>query len=249
MHPSGKDDSALSEPESCLEEDSSVRDCEIELVSSRTVLPEDMPDGELNFDPDIKDMLDVVIKEESREKPDVSTWDESDKEKKAVRRSLNKTKSDDLNVARIKKKQHPSSVKKLTYSCQVCDKTFCHKYSLSRHKSSHSKSVFTCRNCHKIFTNNESRLRHERMHEQEKRYQCHMCDKSYVSSTSHAAHVRKHTGERPFKCLECSETFYLITSYERHVAKHRGVREIVCEICSAMFWVADDLRAHVNRVH
>lgn len=156
----------------------------------------------------------------------------------------------DVNEQATPHKDAPALSKKdKRFTCQLCGKNFCNKFSLTRHKWSHSKTTTTCKYCNKIFKNRESRQRHEKMHEEGNRYQCHLCDKSYVSSTSHAAHVRKHTGECPYKCSECNATFYLLSSFERHVVKHRGVKEYECEICTASFWVPDDLRAHVNRMH
>ncbi|XP_034230135.1 zinc finger protein 2-like isoform X2 [Thrips palmi] len=185
------------------------------------------------------EMLNVEIKEEEEDIFDKSSGDETGSEVKE-QGAPQKRKP-------ILKSKTP--FKDTKFTCQLCRKSFCNKFSLTRHKWSHSKKTTTCKYCNKIFKNRESQQRHEKMHEIGNRYQCHLCDKSYVSSTSHAAHVRKHTGERPYKCSDCNASFYLLSSFERHVVKHSGVKEYECEICTASFWVPDDLRAHVNRMH
>ncbi|XP_072943188.1 uncharacterized protein [Epargyreus clarus] len=110
----------------------------------------------------------------------------------------------------------------LQYKCNVCDKTFDRRYTLSRHmKRDHlEERDFQCQLCtYKCFTNNELRV-HMIKHNGERVHECSVCKKSYARKKTLREHMRIHNNDRRFACAVCGQAFVQKCSLKGHIKTH-----------------------------
>ncbi|CAG5057372.1 unnamed protein product [Parnassius apollo] len=110
----------------------------------------------------------------------------------------------------------------LQYKCNVCDKSFDRRYTLSRHmKRDHlEERDFQCHLCsYKCFTNNELRV-HMVKHNGERIYECSVCKKSYARKKTLKEHMRIHNNDRRFACAVCGQAFVQKCSLKGHIKTH-----------------------------
>ncbi|XP_047039547.1 gastrula zinc finger protein XlCGF26.1-like [Helicoverpa zea] len=110
----------------------------------------------------------------------------------------------------------------LRYKCNVCDRSFDRRYTLSRHmKRDHlEERDFQCEMCsYKCFTNNELRV-HMVKHNGERIYECSVCKKSYARKKTLKEHLRIHNNDRRFACAVCGQAFVQKCSLKGHLKTH-----------------------------
>lgn len=110
----------------------------------------------------------------------------------------------------------------LSYKCNVCDKSFDRRYTLSRHmKRDHlEERDFQCELCsYKCFTNNELRV-HMVKHNGERIFECSVCKKSYARKKTLKEHMRIHNNDRRFACAVCGQAFVQKCSLKGHLKTH-----------------------------
>ncbi|XP_041968146.1 zinc finger protein 287-like isoform X2 [Aricia agestis] len=110
----------------------------------------------------------------------------------------------------------------LKYRCNVCDKTFDRRYTLSRHmKRDHlDERDFECQICsYKCFTKNELRV-HMVKHNGERIFECSVCKKSYARKKTLREHMRIHNNDRRFACAVCGQAFVQKCSLKGHIKTH-----------------------------
>ncbi|XP_059056425.1 zinc finger protein 431-like [Achroia grisella] len=110
----------------------------------------------------------------------------------------------------------------LQYKCNVCDKSFDRRYTLSRHmKRDHlEERDFQCQLCaYKCFTNNELRV-HMVKHNGERIFECSVCKKSYARKKTLKEHMRIHNNDRRFACGVCGQAFVQKCSLKGHLKTH-----------------------------
>ncbi|KAM9745193.1 uncharacterized protein ACNS7B_009626 isoform 2-T2 [Menidia menidia] len=134
-------------------------------------------------------------------------------------------------------------------TCQICNRTFFHKGTLTRHMKSHKsnfcsickqhfhyKNKFkshtcvppvptkrisqSCKLCGKTFANRSALRIHYVVHTGEKPYRCNLCGKSFTQKGNLKCHLRIHTGERPFQCIKCGKTFTQKVNLNHHLMAH-----------------------------
>ncbi|XP_045781618.1 zinc finger protein 25-like [Maniola jurtina] len=112
----------------------------------------------------------------------------------------------------------------LRYKCNVCDKAFERRYTLSRHmKRDHlEERDFQCQLCaYKCFTNVELRV-HMVKHNGERIFECSVCKKSYARKKTLKEHMRIHNNDRRFACAVCGQAFVQKCSLKGHVKTHHA---------------------------
>lgn len=143
------------------------------------------------------------------------------------------------------------------FTCQICNRTFFHKGTLTHHMKSH-KSNFcsickqhfphrnklnshsclppvtshrvskSCELCGKSFANPSALRIHYVVHTGEKPHRCSLCGKGFTQKGNLKCHLRIHTGERPFRCVKCGKTFTQKVNLNHHLMAHIN-REVVGE--------------------
>ncbi|XP_039762264.1 zinc finger protein 569-like [Pararge aegeria] len=112
----------------------------------------------------------------------------------------------------------------LRYKCNVCDKAFERRYTLSRHmKRDHlEERDFQCQLCaYKCFTNVELKV-HMVKHNGERIFECSVCKKSYARKKTLKEHMRIHNNDRRFACAVCGQTFVQKCSLKGHIKTHHA---------------------------
>ncbi|XP_065578370.1 gastrula zinc finger protein XlCGF49.1-like isoform X3 [Artemia franciscana] len=96
-----------------------------------------------------------------------------------------------------------------SFKCDVCDRTYSRKSTLSDHRKTHAgKNPFECDVCKKHLTSNSNLNKHKKTHSGEKPFKCETCGKTFRVNSNLSAHRRTHTGEKPFECgLSSQESF------------------------------------------
>ncbi|CAG4958685.1 unnamed protein product [Colias eurytheme] len=110
----------------------------------------------------------------------------------------------------------------LQYKCNVCDKSFDRRYTLSRHlKRDHlEERDYQCQMCaYKCFTKNELRV-HMVKHNGERIFECSVCHKSYARKKTLREHMRIHNNDRRFACAVCGQAFVQKCSLKGHIKTH-----------------------------
>ncbi|KAK1877836.1 Zinc finger protein Gfi-1 [Dissostichus eleginoides] len=122
------------------------------------------------------------------------------------------------------------------FTCQICNRTFFHKRTLTMHMKSH-KSNFcnickqniprkykckshicippvqpnrdgkSCEFCGKTFATPSAVRIHNLVHTGEKPHRCSFCGKGFTQKCNLKSHLRIHTGDKPFRCITCGKTF------------------------------------------
>ncbi|CAK1554411.1 unnamed protein product [Leptosia nina] len=112
----------------------------------------------------------------------------------------------------------------LQYKCNVCDKSFDRRYTLSRHmKRDHlEERDYQCQLCaYKCFTKNELRV-HMVKHTGERIFECSICHKAYARKKTLREHMRIHNNDRRFACAVCGQAFVQKCSLKGHVKTHHA---------------------------
>ena len=74
-------------------------------------------------------------------------------------------------------------------------------------KNSHSGKCHQCDVCQKSFMWKESLTRHKRLHSGKSVFTCEMCEKTFYVKAHLLSHIIIHTGEKPFTCEICQKGF------------------------------------------
>lgn len=110
----------------------------------------------------------------------------------------------------------------LKYKCNVCDRSFDRRYTLSRHlKRDHlEERDYQCEVCaYKAFSNNELKV-HMVKHNGERIFECSVCKKSYARKKTLREHMRIHNNDRRFACAVCGQAFVQKCSLKGHLKTH-----------------------------
>ncbi|XP_058839309.1 zinc finger protein 791-like isoform X2 [Topomyia yanbarensis] len=111
------------------------------------------------------------------------------------------------------------------YRCEMCEKRFPYKSSLTKHiVMVHERRLpernLLCPYCPKLFNCKQNLQLHVDIHEGNRHFKCQFCEKEFVQKVNCLAHERTHTGERPYVCRVCPAAFSTSTSRKKHEQNH-----------------------------
>lgn len=114
------------------------------------------------------------------------------------------------------------------------------------------KVSFTCEICGKSFQAKGHLTRHRLIHSGAKPFLCHVCGTGFNQKVALQTHVLTHAGMNPFKCNQCGQTFRFKVSLHSHmVSVHGNVKDVsprsrghACDRCGKLFATSYKLRRH-----
>ncbi|XP_059616203.1 uncharacterized protein LOC132261415 [Phlebotomus argentipes] len=138
------------------------------------------------------------------------------------------------------------ALKKTTYLCGKCAKSFTSKTALTDHeKSDCGKSpIYQCDICNKFYHSAGSLKGHKTLHTKVRPFLCKYCGKPYRTPGQMREHERVHTGEKPHKCTYCPKAFSHRGSLLTHLSLHTGFKRYMCSGCGQRFTCISNLQAH-----
>lgn len=111
----------------------------------------------------------------------------------------------------------------LKYTCNVCERSFDRRYTLSRHL--------------------------KRDHLEERENECDVCNYKCYTKNELKVHMVKHTGERIFECAVCKKSYARKKTLKEHMRIHNNDRRFVCPACGQAFVQKCSLKGHMKTHH
>lgn len=137
------------------------------------------------------------------------------------------------------------------FKCQICEREFTTKFSLSSHiKSDHLgvKKTYSCPICSKTFSQIRSYRQHANVHAGIRPYVCEICGKSFTYDKSLKEHRYMHDTIRRFSCTVCGKSFRQQTCLLIHMKTHKEKKDHICSVCGREFTQKQSLLRH-ERIH
>ncbi|KAG6459157.1 zinc finger protein 287-like [Manduca sexta] len=114
-------------------------------------------------------------------------------------------------------------VPRISYKCNVCEKSFSRRYNLSTHM--------------------------KRDHLEERDFQCDLCTYTCFSSKQLSMHMVKHNGDRIFECSVCKKSYARKKTLSEHMKIHNNDRRFSCAVCGQAFVQKCSLKGHMKTHH
>mmetsp|Transcript_27503 Transcript_27503/g.44757 ORF Transcript_27503/g.44757 Transcript_27503/m.44757 type:complete len:422 (+) Transcript_27503:257-1522(+) len=142
-----------------------------------------------------------------------------------------------------------SHTREKPYVCNVCNKKYSFRGSLSLHRRKHSGSRFHCLTCLRNFTQKSTLQYHMlAVHKRVRDNVCEICGlKSFSRATDCRRHMRSHIDSRPYVCTNCSRGFREKCHLLVHQRIHTGEKPFICGQCGFAFSDAANHAKHVRR--
>ncbi|XP_053606530.1 zinc finger protein ZFP2-like isoform X2 [Plodia interpunctella] len=150
------------------------------------------------------------------------------------------------------RRRHPELYIPKSYVCQICDKVFRLKESLSSHLDVHIHKYgsFKCLYCTESFSDQEQLVFHKKTkHLSSTPLDCHICDEHFKTQLQLAQHIKEHLKLKGFICQYCGKEYKELSSMRRHVQVSHGGRRVQCPICNKKLkgHLSEHMRVHEKR--
>lgn len=148
----------------------------------------------------------------------------------------------------IEKGSQKSSEK--VYTCNECDFSSHHKFSLSRHMRKHMGIVktFVCTVCNFALRTASELNQHTKLVHGEGLI-CPYCSKRFTSRTGYSSHIAREEGRFNYKCEFCTPNKFFLgkTHYECHMNMHTNQKPYKCVSCGKGFAHTNKHREHQEK--
>lgn len=134
------------------------------------------------------------------------------------------------------------------FPCDVCNRTFFHKGTLTRHKKSHKSNY--CNICKRRFAKANSLISHVCVPPVSSTLvskTCEVCGKEFKTQSALRIHFLVHTGEKPYSCTYCGRGFTQKGNLKCHLLIHTGEKPFVCTKCGSTFRQKINLKNHLKQ--
>ncbi|XP_060802491.1 zinc finger protein 470 isoform X2 [Amyelois transitella] len=155
----------------------------------------------------------------------------------------------EVNLQYHLKKRHPELYSPRNFKCQICEKVFRFKETLSIHLDLHVNKYgsFKCLYCEESFNNISELAKHKKTnHFSAIPLDCHICSERFSTHNKLVKHLKEHLKLNGFICQYCGKEYKELNSMRRHVQVSHAGRRIVCPVCNKK------LKGHLSehmRVH
>ncbi|KAI9554433.1 hypothetical protein GHT06_019705 [Daphnia sinensis] len=103
-----------------------------------------------------------------------------------------------------------------------CDFTYSDMTQLKEHTlAQHPEKAYTCDVCNKIFLTKQTLTDHRSMHDPTRGFQCSFCPVKLTVKSSLIAHEKLHTRETPHECSFCEMRFHSTYLLQIHIRTHQ----------------------------
>ncbi|XP_065213304.1 gastrula zinc finger protein XlCGF8.2DB-like [Planococcus citri] len=140
------------------------------------------------------------------------------------------------------------------YRCDICEKLFKQRSSLSYHKSTHiSVRSYKCEHCNISFKRQSDLRGHvSRVHEEVKEAdlkKCSVCEFKTKCRRRYEIHVLSHVGSYLYYCDQCGKGFNDTLGLRTHLNNHLGIKPFQCDVCGKNFTREPYMKQHRRKVH
>ncbi|XP_037820597.1 transcription factor grauzone-like [Lucilia sericata] len=146
--------------------------------------------------------------------------------------------------------------KKYDKICDICGKSFRHRFSFIRHMEEHdgtTPSLVTCEICGVKLTNKYGLRRHMKMRHLEENMQeqiCPYCSRVSPNLNAHRMHIKyNHTMQRKHACHLCDKAFRRPLELKEHLSTHTGEALYTCPHCPRTFISNANMHKHRKIAH
>ena len=152
-------------------------------------------------------------------------------------------------VCRLKEHLLTHTDDPIMYSCDICDKKFTRKGSLTKHRKTHNdiKVIHSCEVCNKTFSTRRALKLHLTIHDASReKIQCPKCDKKVLDLNHHMKNHDETRIRKKFPCTECTKEFFSSVHLKRHFSSIHGNIKFTCDICTKQFTTKEYLIRHTS---
>ena len=139
--------------------------------------------------------------------------------------------------------------------CELCNKSFAHKRSLTGHLKLHYQTgKYNCTQCGRNFVNKNEYERHLTRHQDKRDFACVICDKAFKTTSGLKEHVDacrarvENDKSARIPCPECGKTFLTAASLRNHARSHVEIKW-ECVPCKKVYKQYISLWRHNNDHH
>ncbi|KNC32011.1 Transcription factor grauzone [Lucilia cuprina] len=146
--------------------------------------------------------------------------------------------------------------KKYDKICDICGKSFRHRFSFARHMEEHdgtTPTLVSCEICGAKLTNKYGLRRHMKMRHLEENMQeqiCPYCSRVSPNLNAHRMHIKyNHTMQRKHACHLCEKAFRRPLELKEHLSTHTGEALYTCPHCPRTFISNANMHKHRKIAH
>ena len=151
------------------------------------------------------------------------------------------------------------SLKKRSFACKVCGRTFPRRNGLSIHiKYCHKSSMYLSKqNNQKKYGDKTGMKRYTRMHKDshdddgesssDEMTECSICNKVLYTNGMYNLHMQSHLKQSCFNCKYCSVMIFGLKNLHLHMNEHLNKTSFVCDKCGKGFSSNKRFLVHMER--